>query len=139
MRKWPWLVGSGFLLGLALLWMYLNGLSDGNQKVDQALSQLQQLSSACRQYRIHPKSDGKYPAKLADLVLPPEGRAVVVDGGPSAIVDPWGKPYCYAVGETEAGPVAYGWCAREENGTMRGFGSRLLPDGRVRRFTITDD
>jgi hypothetical protein len=54
---------------------------------EQARAQALQLTAAAQAFHV---KFGDPPARLNDLVKPPEGKPVVE---PAALVDPWGKPF----------------------------------------------
>jgi hypothetical protein len=55
------------------------------------------LASACEAYSLNPKSGGKYPRTLNDLMSPPSGGGSLLKNGQRDLIDPWGKPYTYAL------------------------------------------
>jgi hypothetical protein len=106
----------------------------GQSKIDIALEQSGKLIRACQSYQKKPQANGAYPAKLMDLIEPPAGMQPVLDGGPSAIIGPWGKPYRYAIVETGAGPVPYVWTEWDYDGKLILIGAKGGPDGGTVRF-----
>jgi hypothetical protein len=80
------------LLGLATLGaagavVTMSRLDDARAQF--ARAQAQQLTVASQTYHLQ---FGEPPTSLKDLVKPPEGKPFVE---PSALTDPWGKPYQY--------------------------------------------
>jgi hypothetical protein len=61
-----------------------------DSKLKKAERDAQNLCKACKAYRI--SADG-FPKKLLDLAVPPEGSRPFVEGGKSAVIDPWGRAY----------------------------------------------
>src|SRR4051812_17072355 len=69
--------------------VYIRYLEDA--KKDQARIQLQAPTTAVETYQV---KNGDYPASLAALTQPqPDGSKPYLE--PSALVDPWGRPYQY--------------------------------------------
>ncbi|HLW68148.1 MAG TPA: type II secretion system protein GspG [Gemmataceae bacterium] len=69
--------------------MYAFRYDDGVTKTDLAKAGTKTLEVAAVQYRL---KFGAYPAKLNDLVTPPNGPPFVEPGTTN---DPWGRPYRY--------------------------------------------
>jgi hypothetical protein len=79
------------------------------------------------------KRDGRFPTQLS----------VVRSGSDIAehrLIDPWGKPYRYAVVPNEAGELEpYVWTERiDANGQATMIGAKVRPDGTVVRFGSAD-
>ena len=62
-------------------------------KVDTARQNMQNLEKACKTYIL--KSGGHAPPTLGELLQPSDGGRPFIDGGQSALIDPWGKPFQY--------------------------------------------
>jgi hypothetical protein len=109
---------------------YQRGFIGSSSKIRSGVVQCESILRGCEHYRKQPEANGNYPAKLSDLW---NGRAYL-EGGKSAIMDPWDREYRYAVVETEVGPVAYVWFEWERDGRLRVIGARLSADGKAQRF-----
>jgi len=62
-------------------------------KVDTAKQSMKVLETAAKNFTL--KNGQVPPESLALLIQPPDGGRPFVEGGESALVDPWGKPYQY--------------------------------------------
>jgi general secretion pathway protein G len=61
-------------------------------KLDQAKLEAQKIHQAAKAY--YTKSSGVWPESLQQLVVSPsQGVPPLLEGGQSAITDPWGKPF----------------------------------------------
>lgn len=136
--RWLLIVAGVIVVALVVTFWEVYGRFPADGKKEDAISQQMLFLMACRAYR-NSHEHGTYPVNLSELVAPTNGWKPLIDGGKAALLDPWYKPYCYAIGDTPAGQVVYVWCAHEENGKLCGFGCRMQPDGTIRRFTISDD
>jgi general secretion pathway protein G len=72
-------------------------------KVDQATIQAQNIQKAALAY--YARTGGNYPQTLQNLVIrdPSSGVGPFLEGGASAITDPWGSPYQYEVVNDDTG------------------------------------
>jgi hypothetical protein len=73
---------------------------EGDRKDDTAMESMKVLEHACRNYMG--KNDGVPPASLQSLIEPPDGSRPYIEGGESALIDPWGQPYQYDAGHKNA-------------------------------------
>ena len=128
MRTWYWVLGIAVSAG-AVWWWYESGFIY-TYKTDIARSPSAALVNACEAYRLKNLAGGKYPARLSDLVAPPEGMKPILEGGPAAITDPWGEEYKYALVEGEHGPVPYVWFEHEFGGRLHLVGARRRSGGK---------
>jgi general secretion pathway protein G len=60
-------------------------------KINQAYLQMSKIKSTVDAY--YASSGGMYPQSLQELVVPTEAGPPMLEGGESAIIDPWGQPY----------------------------------------------
>jgi hypothetical protein len=60
---------------------------------------MKSLHTAVKAY--YTNNGGVWPNSLEELITPPDGGKPLLDGGPSAILDPWGKPYQLTMGANE--------------------------------------
>jgi general secretion pathway protein G len=67
----------------------VRNLADAKEK--QAKLQMQKIEQACKTYFA--ESGGNWPQGLEELIRPSDGRQPLLEGGESAITDPWNKPY----------------------------------------------
>jgi general secretion pathway protein G len=76
-------------------------------KVDQASLQATNIQKAAMAY--YTKTSGVWPDSLQALVMrdPNTGTQPLLEGGESAIVDPWGQPYQFEVGEDNTGTLRF--------------------------------
>jgi hypothetical protein len=88
------------------------------------------IASACEEYRRHPGSGGKYPGALSDLIKPPFGGSSCLHGAQD-LIDPWGRPFRYAVVKHADGEEVYVWGERAVEGGLRLVGAKLTTDGKV--------
>jgi hypothetical protein len=93
--------GIGCVIGILALayigfvvWINWAGGHNGSDKRDDAQSQAAMFRSQILAFRAY---HGSYPATLDDLVVPKNGRAPLIDGGPNALLDPWFNPYQFEV------------------------------------------
>lgn len=72
-------------------------------KADQATLQAQKIQQAALSY--YTKTGGNYPQSLEVLVVrdPSTGVGPLLEGGESAILDPWGNPFQFQVVMDNAG------------------------------------
>jgi len=70
--------------------VYLRVLDES--KVNVAKSQAKILAEAVAMYEL---SCGRYPANLEELTQPQDGKKALLE--PSALIDPWSRPYQLAV------------------------------------------
>jgi len=82
-----WILAALVTLCIGTIVFY--NLAD-DTKGRQAKSDVMMLTTAAKAYRIRYE---EYPAKLSDLVEPPDGRTPYIE--PDAITDPWQQPYQY--------------------------------------------
>ena len=83
-------------------------IEEGREK--RAALDARTLTVAAKAYRI--KHD-KWPEKLADLTKGTKDEPAYVAGGEKALLDPWGKPYKFAIAEDEKGQEqVYVWSER---------------------------
>jgi general secretion pathway protein G len=64
-------------------------------RVDQATLQMQKIQQAIKAY--HVQTGGVYPSSLEELAVATQAGPPYLEGGASAITDPWGQPYQYEV------------------------------------------
>lgn len=62
-------------------------------KIDTARNNITMLEKQCLAYAT--KNGGIPPASLSELVAPTNGKSPLIDGGPNALLDPWGQQYQY--------------------------------------------
>jgi general secretion pathway protein G len=62
-------------------------------RMDTARNNITLLESQCKAYMA--QNGGIPPASLTELVAPTDGRSPKLDGGLSALLDPWGQQYQY--------------------------------------------
>jgi general secretion pathway protein G len=62
-------------------------------KQDTARQNMAALEKACKAYIL--KSGGNAPPSLTELIQPSDGGRPFIDGGQSALMDPWNQPYQY--------------------------------------------
>ncbi len=67
----------------------LNYLAEA--KVKEAKIRASNIARACESYKA--THDGTWPAALNELVSPTDGSRPLLQGGDSAITDPWGKRF----------------------------------------------
>ena len=67
----------------------VRNLADAKEK--QAKLQMQKIEFACKTYFA--ESGGNWPQSIEELIQPSDGRQPLLEGGVSAITDPWNKPY----------------------------------------------
>jgi hypothetical protein len=117
--------------------VYVNGFCPEGKEYE-ALDQSGKVARACDAYRLKTLANGKYPARLLDLIEPPAGMQPVLDGGRSALISPWGKEYKFGTVETEDGPALYVWTEFEADGKVTLIGSKHGPKGRRTFFGRPD-
>src|SRR4051812_46949108 len=76
------------LVGLQFRYSDADDTKDGS-----ALQQMEWLEKACKAYMS--KNNGTLPPTLQELVTPPDGGRPWIEGGQSALLDPWNTPYQY--------------------------------------------
>lgn len=69
-------------------------VDDGDNKIDTAQITTGQLVSALKNYHNRYRI---YPETLDELVTPTGNRNPLIDGGPGALMDPWGNRYQYTL------------------------------------------
>ena len=118
-------------VGIAL-WFCWPRYLGGNDKYHWSIADLRTIASACRAYSL--QSGGAYPEKLGDLIHPPFGKKPFLDSK-DAIIDPWDKPYRYAVVPNERGePEVYVWTEYDDDGGWVMIGVKVRADGSTVRF-----
>ena len=60
-------------------------------RVKEAKIKATNISKACESYKAN--HDGTWPTALTELVSPTDGSKPLLQGGDTAITDPWGKTY----------------------------------------------
>src|SRR5262245_28386923 len=89
-----------FVAPLALVGLAITAVRcDGDSKSGLAKMKALNVVKACRAYQA---INDKYPSNLSDLIGT-DGNRALLDGGEQAILDPWGKPYKYALVQIENG------------------------------------
>ena len=68
--------------------------------VKEALLKMQKIEQACKAYQV--SNDGNWPSSLNDLIAPTDGRPFL-EGGQTAITDPWFKPFQFSIGQDNFG------------------------------------
>lgn len=136
-RKWSIAVQ----IGLVVAFMALVGLAVSTTRVlmtkrsHQAVLQAKGLILACEAY--HAQSGEKYPTKLADLIVPPFGGSSFVRNGEDDLLDPWGRPFKYAVVPDGNGdPEVYVWAERTVDGKLLFIGAKRTASGRTELFGL---
>ena len=140
--KWlKWLVGVLAAVLVLVIAVGLLGLesSDRNYMSHSAIDQARYLAIGCEMYYEHPKSGGKYPEKLADLIHPPFGDGPFVEDHSSDLIDPWGNPYKYALVQNENGKwEPYVWAERTVDGKTTLLGAKWTANGEAQLFGLPD-
>jgi type II secretory pathway pseudopilin PulG len=80
------------LVGVGLWYCFDD--TGGSSKTDTASQQAGQFRSAILSYYSRHQS---YPESLDDLVVEKNGRQPPIDGGPSALLDPWGNKFQFEI------------------------------------------
>jgi hypothetical protein len=140
MRTKHWTTGIVLVaLGIAAIGVrHLSRFYDYDKRCA-AMSQAGSCVRACVAYRMKTLANGKYPARLLDLIEPPAGMQPLLSGGKEEIIDPWGKPFRYVIVETPNGPAPYVWTEFETKGELMLFGAKLDPSGKTVYFGQPDD
>ena len=94
------LVVVAILLILAGLGTFAAVSQLSKAKVNEAKLKMQAVEQACKRYYI--SHEATYPDNLTVLVQPPDGRPEL-EGGQTAITDPWGKPFSMSVVADQTG------------------------------------
>jgi hypothetical protein len=81
---------------ILVYWQCATFVSPQNAKQSKAVLGCKGLALACEAYFMNPKSSGKWPRTLDDLVAPSFGGSFLKNGQQD-LMDPWGKPYTYAL------------------------------------------
>jgi hypothetical protein len=122
--KWAIVMVSAaivFLLCLCFFTRY-----EGIEKSDVARWKAQAIYNACWHYFVEAKS---YPDELADLLDDPP----YLEGGPKALIDPWGNSYRYEL-HTDANGESYPfiWTEYTENDRKKiiGWPPQVEPQNR---------
>jgi len=77
-------------------------------KVDTAQQTIAMFETQCKAYMA--KNGGDPPQTLMELVQPTNGKSPLVDGGPTALINPWGGQYVMEIGQDNYGnpdPIVY--------------------------------
>lgn len=75
-------------------WYFLSDDTSTAASLETAARDAKKLRSAVLQYYARHQA---YPDELDDLVTEKNGRARLIDGGPNALIDPWGNRYRFDV------------------------------------------
>ena len=135
-RNW-WKWAAALLAGALLVWVAFprSPPIDKNARANQAMFQASRLVEACEAYREAKYSEREYPATLADLLTPPFGGPPFLLNGAEGLIDPWGKPYRFAVIRHESGGTeVYVWAERTVDGRTRLFGAKRTDRGTIELF-----
>lgn len=143
-RNRTWAVGAlAVLVAAGVVLGALTRQTDTNANPILTAHKARDLVLACRAYRQHPGSGGRYPATLADLLAPPFGGGpLLVEGeDPSNVLtDPWGNPFKYAlVPNADGEPEPYVWAERTKDGATTLIGAKLTAEGEVVAFGLPPD
>jgi general secretion pathway protein G len=77
-------------------------------KVDTAQNTIAMMETQCKAYMA--KNGGDPPQQLSELVQPTNGKSPLIDGGISALNNPWGGQYMMEIGQDGQGnpdPIVY--------------------------------
>ncbi|HUR54264.1 MAG TPA: hypothetical protein VMZ71_09040 [Gemmataceae bacterium] len=91
------LVTVAVVIAGGVLFLYLTAPAGQNAKLSKAQLGAKSLAFACEAYSLQPDSKGRFPNSLTDLVDPPLKGAPLLKNGKQDLIDPWGKPYTYAL------------------------------------------
>jgi hypothetical protein len=130
-------IGIPFVI-LFGLFIYAGFNSGGVSKATITKQKVHAILNACRAYSLS-EPEGKCPAALEQIIGDDGGKSFL-EGGLSAIKDPWGNWFKYA-----AVPVAdgknefYVWSEREVDGKLVLIGAKANADGKIIWFGNTSD
>ncbi len=70
-------------------------------KVNQVSVQLLKIDQACKVY--YTTNGGKWPTSLDELIIPSKDGPALLEGGPSALINPWGLKYQFTFEQDSVG------------------------------------
>lgn len=140
MRLRYWALSASILVLLAALSVaLLQRGSDRDYAVHSTIDRSKCVIHGCNAYRKDPRSGGKYPTSLDELITPHFGGKPFLDDHEYCIADGWGKRLKFATvndgkGETEV----YAWGERSVNGKMYVYGAKGTVDGTIVLFGLPE-
>jgi hypothetical protein len=103
----------------------------GASKTDYAKMHMMNIIKACRSYHV---MEEKFPSTLS-VLIGADGTRPYLEGGAKAIVDPWGKPFKYAlIGNDSNEMEPYVWSERLTDGKLAIIGIKYTKDAKYLWF-----
>jgi hypothetical protein len=138
-RKRHWIVIAVAVIALLTALLFIASYFIVRYKdivyINHVLLNTQNIAKACREYSKHPAAAGRFPGKLHDLISPPFEAKSFIDGGRRAIIDPWGKPYKYAIVPNPDGvPEVYIWTDWADDRAITLRGAKVTAEGEIVLF-----
>lgn len=106
--------------------------NSGMSNEEWAISSAVHILKACHAYAKHPETGGQPPMNLNGLIEPKFGGRAFLEGGKTALTDPWGRPFRYASVSNDHGEMEYYvWTERTNPSSLTIVGAKLTTDGTV--------